>query len=310
MKAVVTGGAGFIGSSLAELLSSNYDVMVIDNLSAGNIGNLHLNDSLEFIKADCVSFDEVLSICKDSEAIFHFAANPEVRLPAGHDTTDLFTNNVIATRNMLEVARKVGVKKFVFASTSTVYGEPSIIPTPEDYGELKPISIYGATKLSCEGLVCAYCSTFNMDGIILRFANVVGPRSNHGVIFDFYNKLLQNSSYLEVLGDGKQKKSYLYIDDCIDAILLCSKSKGIEFYNIGSDDQLDVTTIAETIVESMGINTELRYTGGVAGGRGWIGDVKNMMLDTSKIRAMGFNPHFNSLQAVKQTISELISGQH
>lgn len=309
MKIMVSGGAGFIGSHLSESLSTNNEVIVVDNFSSGsrnNLSNVKNHNTLKIIEEDCTNLDSMQSLCKGIETVYHFAANSEVRMQKDDDTYLSFSQNVIATRIMLEAARICGVKKFIFASTSTIYGEPSLIPTPENYGPLKPISIYGATKLASEALVSGYCKSFKMNGIILRFANIIGQRSKHGVIFDFYNKLVKNDKTLEILGDGKQRKSYLHINDCIKAILIASKVDGLRIFNIGSEDQIDVTSIAKIIVSLMEKDPEFFYTGGVDGGRGWIGDVKNMLLDTTKIKKLGFKLKLNSDEAVKKTINDLL----
>ena len=309
MKIMVSGGAGFIGSHLSESLSTNNEVIVVDNFSSGsrnNLSNVKNHNTLKIIEEDCTNLDSMRSLCKGIETVYHFAANPEVRMQKDNDTYLSFSQNVIATRTMLEVARICSVKKFIFASTSTIYGEPSLIPTPENYGPLKPISIYGATKLASEALVSAYCRSFKMNGIILRFANIIGQRSKHGVIFDFYNKLVKNDKTLEILGDGKQKKSYLHINDCIKAILIASKEDGLRIFNIGSEDQIDVISIAKIIASLMEKDPKFSYTGGVDGGRGWIGDVKNMLLDTTKIKKLGFKLKLNSEESVKKTISDIL----
>jgi len=309
MNILLTGGAGFIGSHLAESLCLHNNVLIVDNLSTGkrdNIFELEKKGSLKFVKADCINFNEIFPLCRNIDTLFHFAANPEVKITSDEDTELSFSQNVLATKVMLEAARKLGVKKFVFASTSTIYGEPTIMPTPENYGPLKPISIYGATKLASEALVSAYCSSFKMSGIILRFANIIGMRSNHGVIYDFFNKLKTNSQKLEILGDGTQTKSYLHIDDCIPAILLASKNDGIEIYNIGSEDQANVTEIANVISDAMDVSPKYDYIRGVDGGRGWIGDVKKMVLDIAQIKKLGFMPTMNSNEAVKRTIIDML----
>ena len=196
----------------------------------------------------------------------------------------------------------------IFTSTSTVYGEPTKIPTPENYAPLNPISIYGATKLASENLTSAYAYTYDFKAIILRLANIVGPKSQHGVIHDFIQKLKKNSGELEILGDGTQTKSYLYISDCINAILLTlQKSKEqVEIYNAGSEDQIPVTKIAQIVAKEMGLkNVKLTYTGGVDGGRGWKGDVKNMLLNIDKLKTLGWKPKHNTQQAITKTIKEL-----
>jgi UDP-glucose 4-epimerase len=197
-----------------------------------------------------------------------------------------------------------------FASTSTVYGEPAKIPTPEDYSPLEPISIYGATKLASEALISAYAHTYGFKAIIYRLANTVGPRSQHGIIHDFIQKLKKNRKELGILGDGTQTKSYLYIRDCIDAMLmgLEETTNQFETYNVGSDDQINVKTIAEIVVETMKLrNVKLKLTGGVDGGRGWKGDVKNMLLDISKIKKLGWKPKHNTEQAIKKATQHTVT---
>jgi len=196
----------------------------------------------------------------------------------------------------------------IFTSTSTVYGEPTKIPTPEDYAPLKPISTYGASKLACEALISAYAYTYDFKAIIIRLANIIGPRSKHGVIHDFIQKLNKNPTQLEILGDGTQSKSYLYVSDCIEAMLLGleKSTEPVEIYNVGSEDQVDVKTIAQIIIKEMDLkNVKLTFTGGVDGGRGWKGDVKNMLLDIDKIKALGWKPKHNTQQATTETIKEL-----
>jgi len=229
-----------------------------------------------------------------------------VRSGAGNTKTH-FDNNIVATYNLLEEMRENGVTKIAFTSSSTVYGEASVIPTPENYGPLIPISIYGASKLASEALIASYCHTFDMDAIIYRFANVVGPRSTHGVIYDFINKLKANPEQLEILGDGTQKKSYLYIDDCIEAMLFGfdRMKEKVEIYNIGSEDWTDVRTIADIVSSEMGLRPEYKFTGGLDG-RGWKGDVKFMRLDISKLKEKGWNPRHTSNDAIRMTARWLI----
>jgi UDP-glucose 4-epimerase len=202
-------------------------------------------------------------------------------------------------------------KTIVFTSTSTVYGDAKILPTPEEYSPLEPISLYGASKMACEALISAYCHTFDMHGIIYRFANIVGARSRHGVIWDFIHKLSENPQELEILGDGTQTKSYLIIDECVDALLfgLEQASERVEIYNIGSEDQVTVKEIARIVTKQMGLkDVEFRYTGGVRGGRGWIGDVKTMALDISKMKASGWKPRRNSVESVEAATNKLLHG--
>lgn len=308
-EALVTGGAGFIGSHLVDrLMSEGWDVVVIDNLSVCSLENIKRwldNRRFRFIRGDLkdagVADDAVAGV----EVVFHFAANPEVRV-GEVDPSVHFRENLVCSFNVLEAMRKSrSAKTLVFASTSTVYGEASVFPTPEGYGPLVPISTYGASKLGCEGLACSYAGTFGLRALILRFANVVGPRSGHGVIVDFVGKLRADSKRLEILGDGAQKKSYLWIDDCIEAVFgltrrfLESKER-VKIFNVGSADQVTVARIGEIVVEEMGLrDVEFVFTGGVEGGRGWRGDVKTMYLSIEKLMKTGWKPRYNSERAVR-----------
>jgi len=310
---LVTGGMGFIGSHLVEaLLKRNYEVKVIDNLSSGSAKNLEKFDgkpNFSFIRGDLLDFDDLRRALEGCRTVFHLAANPEVRTsfvsPDEH-----YRQNVLATYNLLEaVRREVDLDLFVFTSSSTVYGDVNCFPTPEDYAPLKPISVYGACKLACEALITSYAYNYGFKALIYRLANIVGPGSRHGVIYDFIKKLLRNPHELEILGDGTQTKSYLYIDDCIDAMLLGARTKEnpVAIYNIGSEDWINVKDIANIVVEEMGLkNVRFRFTGGVDGGRGWKGDVKYMHLDVSKIKALGWKPKYNSAEAVRLAARALI----
>jgi len=313
MNVLVTGGAGFIGSHLVEaLLNKGCNVTVLDNLSSGrkqNLRGVSDNDRLKFRLGDCRNPDDIKMALEHVDAVFHFAANPEVRLEIA-DPKECYEQNIEATYVLLEAMRIRKLESIVFASSSTVYGEATIIPTPEHYGPLKPISVYGASKLACEALVSSYCYSFKKRGIIVRPANIIGPRATHGVILDFIRKLKANSSELEILGDGKQKKSYLYIDDCIDAIIKAYESteEPVAMYNVGSDDQTKVTEIAKRVIAEMNLrDVKLRFSGGVDGGRGWVGDVKNMLLDIHKLETLGWKPKLNSKQAVRETVRNLIT---
>jgi UDP-glucose 4-epimerase len=203
-----------------------------------------------------------------------------------------------------------------FTSTSTVYGEAHLLPTPEDYAPLLPISLYGASKLACESLISAWCHTFRMNAIIYRFANCVGPRGTHGVIIDFINKLKANPRELEILGDGTQRKSYLYITDCVEAMIyalehtsfdIATQRGGVEVYNIGSEDHIDVKSIADIVTSSMGLrDVKYTFTGGVNGGRGWLGDVKFMFLSIDKLRSLGWKPKYNSSESIRLAVQALL----
>jgi UDP-glucose 4-epimerase len=309
-KVLVTGGAGFIGSHLVDaIMAQGKEVVVFDNLSNGPLENIirwRSHPAFSFIKGDLLNPTDLAKLeIKSYDLIFHLAANPEVRV--GTENPDIhFKQNTVATYNLLEFVRKAGNHPtLVYTSTSTVYGEAAKVPTPEDYAPLKPISIYGASKLAGEALVTAYAYTYGFKAVIYRIANVVGPRSRLGVVYDFVQKLKRNRSELEILGDGTQTKSYLYVSDCIEAMLLGieKSSEQVEIYNIGSEDQIDVKTIANIVVGEMGLkDVKFVFTGGVDGGRGWVGDVKNMRLDINKIKRLGWKPRLNSEQAIRQTV--------
>jgi len=313
VKSLVTGGAGFIGSHLVDaLMKEGGTLTILDNLSTGFKGNIapwigHPN--FTFMLGDSLNRRDIRRAMKNCELVFHLAANPEVRVGPVNTRID-FEQNILATYNILEGMRKSKTAKtIVFTSTSTVYGDTTILPTPEDYGPLKPISLYGASKLACEALISAYCNTFDMRGVIYRLANIIGSRSRHGVIWDFIHKLTKNPKRLEILGDGTQTKSYLMVDECISAMLfgLEHASERVEIYNIGSEDQISVAEIAKIVVEEMELkDVKFQYTGGVEGGRGWIGDIKTMLLDISKIKKLGWKPKYKSAEAVRMATVQIL----
>ena len=312
---LVTGGAGFIGSHLTEeLLKEGHKVAVLDNFSNGKTENLqHVRDNpqLTIIKEDLKKPKKLGRLVDASNTIFHLAANPEVKLGETDPRTH-FEENILATFNLLEALRKSGKPKtLIFASTSTVYGEAEQVPTPEDYGPLLPISTYGASKLACEALITSYAHTFNHRALILRLANIIGPRSNHGVIVDFIKKLTANPDELTILGDGKQEKSYLYVTDCVEAIIHLTETfsqttRTIDVFNIGSDDKVTVTQIAKIVAATMNTpHVKFKFSGGVDGGRGWKGDVKTMQLSIDKLTNTGWKLTYTSRQAVKQAAKTL-----
>jgi UDP-glucose 4-epimerase len=312
MRALITGGLGFIGSHLLDRLVSFYDeVTVLDNLHSGLEGETPQslrNRNMRFILGDCTNPSDVEEAVKDVDVVFHLAANSEVRLEL-NDPETCFRQNVYATHILLEEVRRSEAKIIVFTSTSTVYGDAEVVPTPENH-PARPISIYGASKLASEALITAYAHTYNKRAIILRLANVVGPRSSHGVIHDFVTKLKKDPRELEILGDGTQTKSYLHIEDCIDAILVALiKSEGkFNVINVGSEDQIPVGDVAEIVVEEMGLkDVNFNFTSGVDGGRGWRGDVKNMLLDVENLKSLGWSPKYSSGEAVRKTVKALVN---
>jgi UDP-glucose 4-epimerase len=307
---LVTGGAGFIGSHLVDKLISDNIVTVLDNLSSGKKEHIahHLgNPNFKLINADIFDATKLDEAVRKQDIIFHLAANPDVRLGA-EDTLVHLQQNILATYRLLEAMRRCGVNKIAFTSTSTVYGEAKEIPTPEGYGPLKPISLYGASKLAGEALISSYCHTFDMQSWIFRFANIVGERGTHGVLVDFIRKLRANPRELEILGSGRQIKSYLEVKDCVDAMIYCVENshEQTNIFNIGAQDYIDVTKIADIVVESMGLSdVNYRYTGGLDG-RGWKGDIKVMLLSIEAIMRLGWRPKHNSTESIREAVEALL----
>ncbi|HMK47551.1 MAG TPA: NAD-dependent epimerase/dehydratase family protein [Methanocella sp.] len=312
MKCIVTGGAGFIGSHLVDrLLRDGNEVTVVDNLSGGRIEFIrhHMNDErFTFVNEDLSAEGMFCSAFEGVDMVYHLAANPDVRSGIS-DTRTPLTQNIMATYNVLESMRALGVRKIAFTSTSTVYGEAMVVPTPENYGPLVPISLYGASKLACEALIGSYCHSFDMQAWIYRFANIVGSRGTHGVIFDFISRLREDPSRLVILGNGRQSKSYLHVDDCVDGMIFAVKNSGdmVNIFNIGSADRFDVTGIAKVIADEMGLrNLQFEYTGG---DRGWKGDVPFMILSIKKLEALGWKPSSGGSEAsIRRCVRELLGG--
>jgi UDP-glucose 4-epimerase len=309
-KIVVTGGAGFIGSHLVDkLVALGNQVVVVDDLSAGKMEFLeNSQDKIEIVKVDLMDPDALLSVLEGTSCVFHLAANPQVKIKDS-ETRLHIDSNILMTYYVLEAMRKKEIPDIVFASTSTVYGEAQKVPTPEDYGPLVPISLYGASKLACEALISAYCYSFNMHGVMYRFANVIGARSTHGVIFDFINKLRADSKNLEILGrEPGTNKSYIHISDTVDAMIFGYEhsEEKVGIFNIGTENATDVKTLADVVCGVMNLeDVTYDWTGGVDDGRGWKGDVRVMLLGIDKIKALGWTPKHQSTQAVELTASEL-----
>jgi len=298
MKSFVTGGAGFIGSHLVDrLIDDGNSVTVYDDLSSGKREFIkhHLGDNkFTFIEADLIDNEKITEAIAGHDVVFHIAANPDVRL--GPKKPDIAKKDILATYNLLDAMRKQDVKKIVFSSSSVIYGETPPVPLPENYGPLLPISVYGAAKLAAEGLISSFCHTFDMQGWMFRFANVVGVRGTHGVIVDFINKLRKNPKELEILGDGKQRKPYLYVTECVDGIMhgFEHADEEINVFNLGVDSVTEVTRIGELVVEEMGLeNVDFKYTGGR---RGWKGDVPHF----------GWEANLSSDETVRKAIQDLL----
>lgn len=302
-RCFVTGGAGFIGSHLSErLLAAGNTVTVYDNLSLGRrewIEHLLHEPCFRFIEADLRDTEALQEAMAEHDLVFHLGANTDI--PAGNQDTRIdLENDIIATYNVLEAMRQLGVRKLLFASSSTVFGEASIRPTPEAVGPLLPISLYGAGKLACEGLISAYCHLFGMQAWVFRFGNVVGARMGHGILHDFIAKLRRNPKELEILGDGNQEKNYFLVEDCIDGILFAfsnGKAKDCDVFNLGCESTVTATEIAHIVVEEMGLaDVRFAYTGGY---RGWPGDVPVVIYDLDKIKELGWRAKHTSAEAVR-----------
>lgn len=302
-KIVVTGGAGFIGSHMADALVGQGDVVIVDHLKAGKRANLEraIEAGATLRKQDLLRAD-LKPIFPGADIVYHFAANPDVRL-GREGTKPLFEENVVATYRVLEACRAAHVPKIVFASTSTVYGEATVVPTPEDYTPMEPISVYGGSKLSDEALLSSYAHTFGIQAVIFRLANVVGSRSGHGVVVDFVRKLTRDPSRLEILGsDPGTAKSYVHIEDTIAGIAagVRAAEAPVTVFNLGSEDAITVRSLADAVCDEMGLDgVEYTWTGGAGGGRGWAGDVRVMQLAIDRLKATGWRPRHSSEAAVR-----------
>jgi UDP-glucose 4-epimerase len=304
-RALVTGGAGFIGSNLAErLLSEGTEVVVYDNFSTGRrrfVEGLDASPRAAVIEGDILDSGRLAEAMAGCDIVFHLAANADVRHGLEHPELDLH-QNTIGTFNVLEAMRTVGVRRVVFGSTGSVYGEPDLFPTPEDCPFPRQTSLYGASKLAGEALLQAYCEGYGFSGAILRFVSIMGERYTHGHLFDFYRALLLDPGCLHVLGDGHQRKSYLYVGDCVDAILRLAAvhyEPGSTVYNLGTDEVTDVDRSIVAICQHLGLEPDIRYGGGT---RGWIGDSPLIHLDCARLRALGWRPTLSIAEAVDRTL--------
>ncbi len=304
MKCMVTGGAGFIGSTLVDrLLARGDEVVCYDNFSSGQIEFLkgaQENPRFTLVKADTLDLDALQRAMAGCDMVFHLAANADVRFGTQHPRKDL-EQNTIATYNVLFAMKEAGVKKIAFSSTGSVYGEAAVIPTPEDAPFPVQTSLYGASKLAGEGLISAFCEGYGFQAWIFRFVSFLGERYTHGHVYDFYRQLSEDSGNLKVLGDGTQKKSYLYVQDGIDAILLAvDKARDkVNVFNLGTDEYIQVKDSIGIITKDLGVKPTLSFSGG---SRGWIGDNPFIFLDCSKIRALGWKPKLSIKDAVVKTV--------
>lgn len=307
MRCAVTGAAGFIGSNLVDrLLDDGHHVTGIDNFSTGQprfLEQARGQPRFTFIHGDILDDGALDNALADTEIVFHLAANADVRHGTDHPDRDL-QQNTIATFNVLEAMRRNGVKRIAFASTGSVYGEPKVFPTPEGAPFPVQTSLYAASKVAGEALIQAYCEGFGVQSHIFRFVSILGERYSHGHVFDFYRRLIDNPTELTVLGNGKQRKSYLYIHDCIDAILLAidNARDKVNIFNLGTDEYCDVNASIGWITSELGCTPHLKYTGGE---RGWVGDSPFIFLDCAKIRSLGWTPRVSIRDGILKTLAYL-----
>lgn len=307
MKIFVTGCAGFIGSNMVDrLLADGHSVVGIDNLSTGQLNflkNAVEKSNFNFIEGDILDFDKLVSAIDGCDLVFHFSANADVRFGLEYPKKDM-EQNTIATQNILEAMRIKGVKRIAFSSTGSVYGDSQVVPTPENSPFPLQTSLYGASKLACEGLISAYCEGFGFQAWIFRFVSILGERYTHGHVLDFYRQLKSDPTTLNVLGDGLQKKSYLYIGDCIEAVLMSIKRchEKVSIFNLGIDGYTEVNDSIKWICDELGVSPKIIYSGG---SRGWIGDSPFIYLDTNKIRSLGWSPKMSIQDSVIKTVSFL-----
>jgi len=311
MRAFVTGGAGFIGSNLVDrLLAANHSVVAYDNFSTGQDAFLEIARShpqFTIIRGDTLDLPALVEAMAGSEMVFHLAANADVRFGLEHPRKDL-DQNTIATFNVLEAMRATGARRLAFASTGSIYGDASVIPTPEHSPFPVQTSLYGASKLAGEGLIQAYCEGFGFQSWIFRFVSILGERYTHGHVVDFYRSLRADPSRLRVLGNGRQRKSYLYVQDCIDAILVAldRATEKVNVLNLGTEECCEVNDSIEWIIRALGVSPILDYTGG---DRGWIGDNPFIFLDTTRIRALGWKPKLTIREGILRTLDYLRSNE-
>lgn len=308
MKYFITGGAGFIGSNMTDrlLAEPENEVVVYDNLVTGRIQFLDdamKNPRFTFVEGSTLDEETMTKAMAGCDFVFHFAANADVRMGCEHPQKDL-EQNTIATFHVLEAMRTNGITKIGFSSTGSVYGEAKVIPTPEDAPFPIQTSLYGASKLACEGLLAAYAEGFGFTAYIFRFVSILGERYTHGHVYDFYKKLKADPTSLYVLGNGKQKKSYLYVKDCMEAILTVIRNTNdkVNIFNLGTDEYCEVNDSIGWITNKMGVTPELSYEGSE---RGWIGDNPFIYLDTQKVRALGWKPKYSISEGVIKTVEFL-----
>ena len=301
-RALITGGAGFIGSNLADrLVAGGIEVVIYDNLSTGR--REWVNAEARLVEGDVLDTEALSAAMHGCDTVFHLQANADVRHGLERTRVDL-EQNTIATSNVLEAMRETGASTIAFSSTGSVYGEPEVFPTPEDAPFPVQTSLYAASKLAGEGLIGAYCHGFGIKGLVFRFVSILGERYTHGHVIDFYRALREDPTRLRVLGDGRQRKSYLYVQDCVSAMLtaLEAHDAGFAVYNLGTDESIVVDESIGVISKHLGVSPVLEHTGGI---RGWAGDSPLIHLDTAKIRSLGWEPSVTIREAVVKTLEWL-----
>ena len=309
MRITVTGVAGFIGSNLTDaLLAAGHDVLGIDNLSTGHRAFLEQADASPRFEFHCLDLlhdcDKAKNLIAGMDAVIHLAANADVRYGWDHPERDL-EQNVIATHHLLEAVRTGGVPRFLFSSTGSVYGEATVIPTPEDCPFPAQTSLYGASKLAAEGLIAAYAEGTKLSATVFRFVSILGPRYTHGHIVDFLRQLRKDPTNLTVLGDGMQRKSYLHVEDCIRAIMSrLDETRGFEVFNLGAPEYCTVRDSIQWICARAGVEPALAFTGG---DRGWVGDNPFIYLDITKMRGTGWEPQYSIRKSVEETVDYLLA---
>ncbi len=313
-RACITGGGGFIGSNLAERLSAEgVEVVLVDDFRSGRrefVAEALERPGVRIVEGDVLDAAVLDEAVKGCDWVFHLQANADVRHGLEHPRRDL-EQNTIATSNVLEAMRANGVSRIAFSSTGSVYGEPEVFPTPEDAPFPVQTSLYAASKLAGEGLITAYASGYGFTGLICRFVSILGERYTHGHVFDFYCALMRDPTHLRVLGDGRQEKSYLYIGDCISAILTAAEhhhdEPGAHIYNLGTDETVVVDDSVGIITEYLSLSPQIEHTGGQ---RGWIGDSPLIHLDTTRIRALGWRPTLTIPEALVRTLQWLAQNEY